>query len=74
MLPENNSTFRDTVNYSLIHFMQGFLAGKQPYVSIFDRWFGSRGVAPLSQDLRDLVTENMQLVLDFREQLPDHDL
>lgn len=74
MLPENNSTFRDTVNYSLIHFMQGFLAGKQPYVTIFDRWFGSSGVAPLTKDLRDLVTENMRLTLDSLEQLPENTL
>jgi polar amino acid transport system substrate-binding protein len=74
MLPENNSTFRDTVNYSLIRFMQGFLAGKQPYVATFDRWFGSSGVAPLTQDLRDLVTENMRLTLDSLEQLPENTL
>lgn len=74
MLPENNSTFRDTVNYSLIHFMQGFLAGKQPNVATFDRWFGSSGVAPLTKDLRDLVTENMRLTLDSLEQLPESTL
>ncbi len=74
MLPENNSTFRDTINYSLIQFMQGFLAGKQPYVATFDRWFGSAGVAPLTKDLRDLVTENMRLTLDSLEQLPESTL
>ncbi len=74
MLPENNSTFQDTVNYALIRFMQGFLAGKQPYVSIFERWFGSSGVAPLTKDLRDLVTENMWLTLDSLEQLPESEL
>jgi polar amino acid transport system substrate-binding protein len=74
MLPENNSTFRDTVNYALIRFMQGFLAGKQPYVTTFDRWFGSSGVAPLTKDLRNLVTENMRLTLDSLEQLPESTL
>jgi polar amino acid transport system substrate-binding protein len=54
--------------------MQGFLAGKQPYVATFDRWFGSSGVAPLTQDLRDLVTENMRLTLDSLEQLPENTL
>jgi polar amino acid transport system substrate-binding protein len=71
MLPENNSTFRDTVNYALIRFMQGFIAGKQPEVATFDRWFGSNGVVPLTQDLRDLVTENMRLTLESLEQLPE---
>ena len=74
MLPENNSTFRDTVNYALIRFMQGFLAGKQPYVTTFDRWFGGSGVAPLTKDLRNLVTENMRLTLDSLEQLPESTL
>lgn len=74
MFPENNSTFRDTVNYALIRFMQGFLTGKQPNVAIFDRWFGSRGVAPLNLDQRDLVTENMRLTLDSLEQLPESGL
>ena len=74
MLPENNSTFQDTVNYALIRFMQGFLAGKQPYGNIFERWFGSSGVAPLTKDLRDLVTENMRLTLDSFEQLPESEL
>ncbi|WGV25652.1 amino acid ABC transporter substrate-binding protein [Halotia branconii] len=71
MLPENNSTFRDTVNYALIRFMQGFLTGKQPDVAIFDRWFGSHGAAPLNKDLRDSFTENMRLTVDSLEQLPE---
>jgi hypothetical protein len=29
---------------------------------------------PFTQDLRNLVTENMQLILDFREALPARDL
>ena len=74
MLPENNSTFRDTVNYTLIRFMQGFLTGKKSEVSTFDRWFGSSGVAPLTQDQRDLVIENMRLTLDSLEPLPESDL
>ncbi|CAA9290246.1 ABC transporter, substrate-binding protein (cluster 3, basic aa/glutamine/opines) [uncultured Coleofasciculus sp.] len=74
MLPENNSTFRDTVNYTLIRFMQGFLTGKKSEVSTFDRWFGGSGVAPLTQDQRDLVIENMRLTLDSLEPLPESDL
>lgn len=74
MVPENNSQFADQVNYSLVRFMQGYLQGKEPYVSIFDRWFGDQAKAPLTQDLRDLVLEAMQLVVDFKEEIPESDL
>jgi polar amino acid transport system substrate-binding protein len=74
MVPENNSRFLNTVDYSLIRFMQGFVKGKPQNVSTFDQWFGAKGTVPLTQDLRNLVTENMQLILDFREELPQKDL
>jgi polar amino acid transport system substrate-binding protein len=74
MVPENNSTFLDTANYSLVRFMQGFLKGKQSYVQIFDRWFGAQSSLPLSQDLRDLVIDNMRLVIDTKQEIPDSEL
>lgn len=74
MVPENNSKFLDTVNYSLVKFMQGFVNGNQRYVTIFDRWFGSQGSVALNRDLRDLVVETMQLVIEFREEIPKSDL
>ncbi|MEH2063528.1 MAG: amino acid ABC transporter substrate-binding protein [Nostoc sp.] len=74
MVPENNSKFLDTVNYSLVKFMQGFVNGNQRYVTIFDRWFGSQGAVALNRDLRDLVVETMQLVIEFREEIPKSDL
>ncbi len=74
MMPENNSKFADQVNYSLVRFMQGYLQEKDPYVAIFDRWFGTQAKVPLTQDLRALVLEAMQLVVDFKEEIPDSDL
>ncbi|WP_341530380.1 amino acid ABC transporter substrate-binding protein [Nostoc sp. UHCC 0302] len=74
MVPEDNSKFLDTVNYSLVKFMQGFVNGNQRYVAIFDRWFGSQGAVALNRDLRDLVVETMQLVIEFREEVPKSDL
>ena len=74
MVPENNSQFLDRVNYSLVRFMQGFLAGKSNYVAVFERWFGNQGVVPLTQDLRELVLENMQRVIDFKEAIPADEL
>jgi polar amino acid transport system substrate-binding protein len=74
MMPENNSTFRDAVNYALIRYMQGFLDQKKPNVALFDRWFGPQGVAPMTVDLRNLMLENMRLVIDSYERLPDSSL
>jgi polar amino acid transport system substrate-binding protein len=74
MVPENNSTFLDTANYSLVRFMQGFIKGKPSYVQTFDRWFGSQSVLPLSRDLRELVIDNMRLVIDTKQEVPDSEL
>jgi polar amino acid transport system substrate-binding protein len=74
MVPENNSKFLDTVNYSLVKFMQGFVNGESKYVSIFDRWFGPQGAVFLNRDLRDLTIETMQLVIEFREEIPRREL
>lgn len=74
MVPENNSTFLDTANYALIRFMQGFLKGKQPYVQTFDRWFGAKSVMPLSNDLRELIIDNMRLVIDAKQEVPESEL
>jgi polar amino acid transport system substrate-binding protein len=74
MVPENNSTFLDTANYSLVRFMQGFIKGKPAYVQTFDRWFGAQSVLPLSRDLRELVIDNMRLVIDTKQEIPDSEL
>ncbi len=73
MVPENNSKFLDSVNYSLIKFMQGFVNNNPKYVAIFDRWFGSQGAVYLNRDLRDLAVETMQLMIDFHEEIPKKD-
>ncbi|MBS3029730.1 MAG: amino acid ABC transporter substrate-binding protein [Dolichospermum sp. DET50] len=74
MVPENNSKFLDSVNYSLIKFMQGFVNNNPKYVAIFDRWFGSQGAVYLNRDLRDLAMETMQLMIEFHEEIPQKDL
>jgi polar amino acid transport system substrate-binding protein len=71
MVPENNSKLLDAVNYSLVSFMQGFVRGKQKEVSIFDKWFGPNGAVPLNADVRAQVKENLQFILDLREEVPD---
>ncbi|MEL6578497.1 MAG: amino acid ABC transporter substrate-binding protein [Cyanobacteria bacterium J06621_12] len=69
MVPENNSQFLNTVNYSLIEFMQGLLEDRPEYVTIFEQWFGAQGVLPLTQDLRSIMIDNMQLLIDFKDQI-----
>ena len=69
MIPENNSQFLNVVNYTLIEFMQGFLNDKPEYVTIFEQWFGPQGVLPLTQDLRNIMIDNMQLLIDFKDQI-----
>jgi polar amino acid transport system substrate-binding protein len=74
MVPENNSAFLDSANYALVRFMQGFLNGKRSDVQIFDRWFGPQSVLPLTKDLRELVIENMELVIEAKQEIPDAEL
>ena len=74
MVPENNSQFLNTVNYSLIEFMQGFLDRQPQYVAIFEQWFGPQGALPLTQDLKNIMIDNMQLLIDFKEQVLDSKL
>jgi len=74
MVPENNSKFLNSVNYSLVKFMQGFVNNNPKYVAIFDRWFGSQGAVYLNRDLRDLAVETMQLMIEFHEPIPQKDL
>ena len=74
MVPENNSQLLNNVNYSLIRFMQGFLAEKPQAVTLFDSWFGYQGIVPLTEHLRDLMLENMQLIVDFKEEIPAQEL
>jgi polar amino acid transport system substrate-binding protein len=74
MVPENNSKLLDKTNYALLSFMQGFVKSKPAATATFDKWFGPNSVVPLNQDLRGLVKDNMQNILDMREELPDSTL
>jgi polar amino acid transport system substrate-binding protein len=69
MVPENNSQFLNTVNYTLTQFMQGVLDEKPEYVAIFEQWFGPQGALPLTQDLKNIMIDNMQLLIDFKERI-----
>ena len=69
MVAENNSQLMNSVNYTLVEFMQGFVNDEAKYVTIFDKWFGSQGVLPLTRDLRNIAIDNMLLLLDFKDRI-----
>lgn len=69
MVAENNSDLLNTVNYAIVEFMQGYLEDKPEYVTIFERWFGSQGVLPLTQDQKTITIDNMLLLLDFTDRI-----
>ncbi len=70
MLPQSDPAFQRIVNMALIRYMQGFIAGQPRETAIFDQWFGPGSAAPLTQDLRDLSIETMQLMVDLKERVP----
>ena len=69
MVAENNSQLMNTVNYSLVGFMQGVLNNRPEETAIFERWFGAQGALPLTQDLKMIMLDNMQLLIDFKDQI-----
>lgn len=64
MVPENNSSFLDLVNYSLMQMMQGYVNGD---TSLVNRWFGSEGIVDLPPEL---IRGFFQAVILTREQVP----
>ncbi|MBE9223802.1 amino acid ABC transporter substrate-binding protein [Cyanobacterium stanieri LEGE 03274] len=45
-LPQNESEWRNVVNYSLVKYMQGVVVGVPEYQNLYSRWFGVNGVTP----------------------------
>ena len=74
MMPENDSSFRDLVNYSLVKFMQGFVTNEKSSTDIIDRWFGRQeGIVEIPPELiRDFFKNNVlsheQILLENGEE------
>ena len=51
MVPENNSTFLDDVNYAIVKMMQDYITNDTATVSQIERWFGSQGMVPIPPEL-----------------------
>lgn len=70
MMPENDSSFRDLVNYSLVKFMQGFVINEKSSTDIVDRWFGRQeGVVEIAPELirdffKNIVISHEQILIE----------
>lgn len=64
MVPENNSSFLDLVNYTLVRMMQSYLVGEP---SPIEPWFGPEGVVALPPEL---LRAFYQSIIWTREQIP----
>ena len=67
MVAENNSTFLNLVNYSIIKIMQGYLVGENRFVEMVNQWFGSEGIINVDETIIRNFFEN---VLITKEQVP----
>lgn len=66
-LPQNDSKWRDLVNYSLVRFMEGIVSDQQQAVGILDRWFGDDGAVPYS---REAINDYFQGIVNSYEWIP----
>ena len=67
LLPENDSKWRDFVNYSILRAIQGYLIEDPEFKQMFDGWFGEAGVVPYSQEV---LTDYFQSIVDSVERIP----
>jgi polar amino acid transport system substrate-binding protein len=67
VLPQDDSKWRDLVNYSLVRFMEGIVSDQQRAVTILDRWFGDTGAVPYS---REAINDYFQGIVNAYEWIP----
>ncbi|MDJ0712783.1 MAG: amino acid ABC transporter substrate-binding protein [Prochloraceae cyanobacterium] len=67
LLRENDSNWRDFVNYSILRAIQGYLIEDPEFKQMFDGWFGESGVVPYSQEV---LTNHFQGIVDSVERIP----
>jgi polar amino acid transport system substrate-binding protein len=67
VLPQDESEWRNLVNYSLVKFMEGIISDRQDSVAIYERWFGEEGVTPYS---RETINDYFQGIVDSYEWIP----
>ncbi len=70
MIPEDNSEWRDLVNFTLVQYMQGLVDNDVRASNIYDRWFGPQGVVTYP---RQFVIRYFELMLDTLERIPQEE-
>ncbi len=67
IIPEDESSWRNVVNYSLIQYMQGVVTDDPEAVAIYEKWFGEKGVTPYP---RETMNDYYQGILNGFEWIP----
>jgi polar amino acid transport system substrate-binding protein len=67
MVPQDESAWRDTINYSLVKFMEGIISDQPKTVTIYEKWFGDGGVTPYS---REIINDYFQGIVNSYEWIP----
>jgi polar amino acid transport system substrate-binding protein len=67
MVPENDSSFRNLVDFTLVRFMQGVAIADSGALAIFDRWFGPKGIVSVNQES---VLDFFKYAIETHEQIP----
>lgn len=67
MVPQNNSTFLNMVDYAIAGLLQEYVSGDPQARTTVNRWIGPGGIVPLPQNL---ITEFFETVLIQRAQVP----
>ncbi|BAQ64848.1 amino acid ABC transporter substrate-binding protein [Geminocystis sp. NIES-3709] len=70
-LPEDESRWRNLVNYSIVKFMQGVVTDTPSSIDIYDRWFGENGNTPypietMSDYFQGIINGYEWIVIDER--------
>ncbi|MGK7927823.1 MAG: extracellular substrate binding-like orphan protein GrrP [Spirulina sp.] len=68
MVPENNSSFLNIANKTIITMMEGYLVGDRKYTDLIGKWFGPDGVIEV-QDTNVIRTFFEAIVMNH-EQIP----
>ncbi|HIK46690.1 MAG TPA: extracellular substrate binding-like orphan protein GrrP [Leptolyngbyaceae cyanobacterium M65_K2018_010] len=67
MVPQDNSTFLNMVDYAIATLLQSYVSGNQQALTTVNQWIGPGGIVPLPQEL---ITEFFEMVLIQRAQVP----
>ena len=65
--PQDDSHWRDLVNYSILRVIQGYIIEDPECSKMFAGWFGEQGVIPYP---KAILEEYFQGILDSKERIP----